>query len=492
MATGRTHVLPIALAFLVVAGAWQAAALGLPAIPPPSLAPSPAPVDPSSGPDTPAPADPAPTPPAQEPSPLPAPLPEPPVPGYRNGPPLAQVVPPGESPQAEPGQAVSAPAGGLAPPPYASGSFPDAANDVNGGDPAAHPTVLDTDDDAAHRARFSLDRNWALAHSLVTAVSRSSPSALLTSVHWDYDTTPLAPGTTTADVQVTSLLLWGFDGSDAIAFRPLSPGLHHLTLTATFTDAGRTYVDRVTSPLYVEPTALSLVAAEDRTATWEPSALDAAQDALGGDPGPLAGIAAQTARDAAGAALGPTPNVLVLGDFLGDYARQAPLLVPLDGVPGLLAPLASVPGFDPAAGLGAVGYASATTGLGEPTTHVGATLVRSLVESGSANVLFASVLSPATGTLDRSVLRNALLLARHGGRDGVPPVDAVLWGLPSSILMPAALQDTMRPDLAVAQTPNVPLAADAPLPAATADWHGVDAGHATGPELKSVLEEVLD
>ncbi len=372
-------------------------------------------------------------------------------------------------------------------PPTDPGTSDQMPGQGDGTDPYGKHTVSDTDDDAHHRARFTLDRNWALTGASLSALSRSGPEDTLVYVQWAYDDSVIGNGPIPG-VDIRDVATRAARGFDAIRFRPLEPGLHHVTLTGTWVEGGQTFRDRVTTPLYVEDPAIAQVHAENATAAWSPDAKSLVDAALSGDPDAVA-AAATDAVAAIARPLGPKPTILLLSDFLGKDADTLGLIVGPDpkDVTAALAALPQVDGLDPSAGFGDIAYDGDATGLGAPVDRVGLTLTHTLVDQGLANVVFVSAIDARTGALDRRTVQNGLLFAQYSGI-----IDAVVWGLPSSAYEPAVVLDSMRPDFNFAQTPMAPLPATSPLPAASPDWHTEQYAAQGDDGVNSIMDSLND
>ncbi|MEA3190170.1 MAG: large repetitive protein [Thermoplasmata archaeon] len=331
----------------------------------------------------------------------------------------------------------------------------------------------DLADDLGHRAYFAMDRNWAVVGAPISVASLSKPAATLAGVQWHFDEHPIAGvGFVGGDSGANAAaIVPSFEG-DRLSVRPMRSGLHHLTLTATWEDADGTHLDRVTTPIYVEDPAIATLQALPPPSEWEADVVGALTSLKPGDATGAGGLDGLLLRD--------RPTVLLISDFLGGYDPPAGVVAPTQGALDALAE--SVASFDPDAGLGQI-EAWGVTDYGADITHHGGAMAATLVEAGLANVVFASGIDPDTGVLDRAAIRNALLYAQHSGN-----IDAVLWGLPASAYLPGVLQNAARPNLNFQSTPMLPLAADAPLPAAARDWRAAPLMPA---DTSSVLTDLM-
>ena len=329
------------------------------------------------------------------------------------------------------------------------------------------PTPHDLRDHPDHRAYISLDRNWGPTYTTFHAVSLSRPIQDVLDVTWAldaYNLTYAGQGSPEDGHVVKTLRTITADGGprqDVLGIQVTEPGIHFLTLTVTWQGPEGLVSDRVTTPLYVEATALDRMDRIPATQYYDPSSDSVLSRLLDGDVEGAADHAVAAADRTVEEIMDPDlPTIMVVSDFLLDLS-----VLDRGGAGGLLnlaedfegEILGTIEGAD-VAGLTDIVYPEAESALGHRVDHVGQTLVETLLTTTAANVVFVRAIDPATGGLDREAIRNGMDVARAG------EVDAVLWGLPSAAYLPGLTKNQQRPNFAFSTTPQIGVPAGGALP----------------------------
>ncbi len=319
--------------------------------------------------------------------------------------------------------------------------------------PYLAPSASDVASDP-HVARFTVDRSWGLEGTVFSARANPSPADSVSSLAWTVDGEAIP-------------------GGQVAAWTATPPGLHYLALEVHWNDGSS---DRAMTPLWVEAPSLAQVQQEVDERTWNPTGFEWIPTASTRDQGAPVDAAVDTLEHLAGA-VQDRPIVLLFGDFLDEDDLAGITLANPESLPYL-------PHYK--SGFGTfLASRGDKTALGEPLTFVGHALAKSLSEAGF-QVLFVGAIDQQTGALERDAIRNGLdyaeLSAKSAFQNGV---QVAIWGLPSSIHLPANVQNSLRPAFHFADTPMLDARGD---PRSSNTWQNQDELAQLG--VTSVLEEV--